>query len=264
MLLHSFRPVVAAPRRMPKMWPFALFCSLWFIDTAQAGVTVYGQLPLGQATMSAASANYTGAAAYDSTVLNAPAIPNPAPPTQPSIQLFSSNTSQGGLSIPLHGSFFGFSIEMSVVNQVRESDPIFCFILLLTTPLLDQLVSIRERIIDRHYDNVLTILSSTYLQVSFLNLMANLKQRGGGVHIRVGGNTQETATVVDSIPGGKVLTKDKVNSRNPVSFPHSLNHDQNFNRNAQTQTPALLISPEMIYMMNNVSSLVGIKWYLGI
>jgi hypothetical protein len=31
----------------------------------------------------------------------------------------------------------------------------------------------------------------------------------------------------------------------------------------QTQTPALLISPEMIYMMNNISSLVGVKWYLG-
>lgn len=104
------------------MWLLISLWSLLVLDAARASVTVYSQLPLGESTASAAAANYTGAAAYDPTILNAPGIPNPAPPTQPTIQLFSSNTSQSRLSIPISGSFYGFSIEMSVVNQVRESD----------------------------------------------------------------------------------------------------------------------------------------------
>jgi hypothetical protein len=47
--------------------------------------------------------------------------------------------------------------------------------------------------------------------------MALLLQRGGNVRVRVGGNTQETATIVDSIPGGKVLTKLNGNSSGRVS-----------------------------------------------
>jgi hypothetical protein len=69
---------------------------------------------------------------------------------------------------------------------------------------------------------VLTILFSTLLQVPFLNLMAAFKQRGGSPRIRVGGNTQETAWMVDSIPGGKVLMKSQGNSSNPVSLKQSL------------------------------------------
>lgn len=48
--------------------------------------------------------------------------------------------------------------------------------------------------------------------------MANIKQRAGGVHIRVGGNTQETASLVDSIEGGKAIAKDKGDVTNPVGF----------------------------------------------
>jgi hypothetical protein len=70
--------------------------------------------------------------------------------------------------------------------------------------------------------SVLTILFSTFLQVPFLNLMAAFKQRGGSPRIRVGGNTQETAWMVDSIPGGKVLMKAQGNSSNPVSLKQSL------------------------------------------
>jgi hypothetical protein len=87
----------------------------------------------------------------------------------------------------------------------------------LSTAFSFQLVSIRESTVTPRYDRCLTVLSRTLLQVPFLNLMAILKQRGGEVHIRVGGNTQETATIVDSIPGGRVLTKAKGNSSNPVS-----------------------------------------------
>ncbi|KIM82034.1 glycoside hydrolase family 79 protein [Piloderma croceum F 1598] len=210
MLLYLFyRPAATASCRLPRMWLLISFWSLLYLDTVWASVTVYSQLPLGQATATAAAANYTGAAAYDPTVLNPPPIPDPAPGTQPFIQLFNSNTSQGGLSIPISGSFYGFSIEMSVANQVLG-------------------------------------VNSTFLQVPFLNIMAAFKQRGGSPRIRVGGNTQETAWMVDSIPGGKVLIKSKGNSSNP------------------TQTPALMLSPELLYMMNNISNLVGVKWFLGI
>ncbi|KAH9034515.1 hypothetical protein EDB85DRAFT_1947923 [Lactarius pseudohatsudake] len=71
-------------------------------------------------TAAAAAASYTGAAAYDPTILNPPAVPNPPIPTQVPVQL----TSTGGipnLSIPQNGGFFGFSIEMSVSNQICES-----------------------------------------------------------------------------------------------------------------------------------------------
>lgn len=68
-------------------------------------------------------------------------------------------------------------------------------------------------------ENVFELYSSTFLQVPFLNLMSLLKQRAGGVHIRVGGNTQEVATIVDSLPDGKILQKGNINPNNPVSPP---------------------------------------------
>jgi len=61
------------------------------------------------------------------------------------------------------------------------------------------------------------IVGSSFLQVPFLNLMANLQERGGSVKVRVGGNTQETATLVDSTPDGAALEKDYGMSSNPVS-----------------------------------------------
>ena len=49
----------------------------------------------------------------------------------------------------------------------------------------------------------------SFLQVPFLNLLATVADRGGSVRIRVGGNTQETATLVDSLPDGAMIGKDK-------------------------------------------------------
>lgn len=96
---------------------------------AHAAVTLYnptGQGPMnggtetasGSATVTAAAANYTGSAAYDPTVLKPPALPNPLPNMTFPIQLYSDG--MDGLSIPIPGSFYGFSIEMSVTNQVCE------------------------------------------------------------------------------------------------------------------------------------------------
>lgn len=60
------------------------------------------------------------------------------------------------------------------------------------------------------------------MAVPFLNLMANLQERGGRVTIRVGGNSQETAVMVTSIADGSILEKDKAHAYNPVRLLQSL------------------------------------------
>ncbi|EPQ55987.1 glycoside hydrolase family 79 protein [Gloeophyllum trabeum ATCC 11539] len=182
---------------------------LFFLSSSLASVTVYSQIPLaGTTTAAAAAANYTGAAAYDPTVLQAPAVPSDVP-TNFQIQLQTNAANVNGLSIPQSGAFWGFSIEMSVVTQVIGLD-------------------------------------STFIQVPFLNLMANIKDRAGRVHVRVGGNTQDYAYMVDSIDKGLVIQKDKGLTTNP------------------TDTPTLMWTPELIYMLANVTALANVKWYLGI
>jgi len=109
----------------------------------------------------------------------------------------------------LRGDFLGFSIEFSVINQVIG-------------------------------------LNSSFLQVPFLNLMSSLVQRGGQVNVRVGGNTQDYATLVPSNPNGKMIAKQNTGNTNP------------------TETPTLDFTAEVLYTLGNVSSLVNIHWYLGI
>ena len=52
--------------------------------------------------------------------------------------------------------------------------------------------------------------------------MSIISQRAGRVNVRVGGNTQETATLVESLADGKALEKDKTDTTNPVR--NALNH----------------------------------------
>ncbi|KZT21347.1 glycoside hydrolase family 79 protein [Neolentinus lepideus HHB14362 ss-1] len=192
------------------MYFLSILFPLTYLSSALASVTVYSQQPLGgTASASAAAANYTGAAAYDPTVLQAPPVPNPAPNNTFAIQVQSSSSNVQGLSIPQTGAFMGFSVEMSVATQVIG-------------------------------------LNGSFLQVPFLNLMANIKERAGRVHVRVGGNTQDYAYIVDSIPNGIAVEKDKLLSTNP------------------TDTPTLMWTPELIYMMANVTALTNVKWYLGV
>jgi hypothetical protein len=185
---------------------------------ARAAVTAYGphvQSPLG--TTTAASASYTGAASYDTTILNAPAPPNPPPPTQFNVELQAGDIS--GLSIQQEGSFFGFSIEFSVTTQVRKY-----FLHLHVHPLpLNTSCSRAEQVTNSllKWTIIFTMIGSSFLQVPFLNLMANLRQRGGSVKVRVGGNTQETATLVASTPDGAALEKDYGKVSNPVSASFS-------------------------------------------
>lgn len=104
---------------------FHSLACVFFVSSSlvNASVTVYYQAPLGSSTSTAAAANYTGAAAYDPTVLTPPPVPSGLT-TQFGIQLSSSSAAVQGLSIPQKGSFMGFSIEFTVVNQICQSYPI--------------------------------------------------------------------------------------------------------------------------------------------
>jgi hypothetical protein len=96
--------------------------------------------------------------------------------------------------------------------------------------------------------NPATLISSsnsTSLQVPFLNLMANLIERAGWVQVRVGGNSQESAQLVSSLPNGTMLAKDT----NKTSGP--------------TSTPPLDYTLDLLYTMGNISKLTNTHWYLG-
>ncbi|KAF8217162.1 glycoside hydrolase family 79 protein [Mycena galopus ATCC 62051] len=174
----------------------------------QCEITVYhvnNQAPF--TTTSVPAAEYSGVEAYNPSTLIPPPIPTPAIVTTIPVQLQNNGTPK--LSITQSGAFMGFSIEMSVTNQIFGKN-------------------------------------STLLQVPFLNLMANLQQRAGSVRIRVGGNTQETAKLVDELPDNRVLQKNLTAVFGPTS------------------TPPLDYTRELLYMMGNISSLVNVRWFLGI
>ena len=64
--------------------------------------------------------SYTELAAYNDVYMYPPAIPSPAPPTQFAIGVPTDAGLMSGLSIKQQGTFFGFSIEMSVAVQISE------------------------------------------------------------------------------------------------------------------------------------------------
>ena len=81
-------------------------------------VTVYNQQPYGASATGTATA--TTYAAYNTSTLAAPAPPN-EPTNDFTLELQSSGDGVSGLGIPqTYGNLWGFSIEMSVINQVSE------------------------------------------------------------------------------------------------------------------------------------------------
>ena len=60
-------------------------------------------------------------------------------------------------------------------------------------------------------------LSSAFINVPFLNFMSLLAERSGEVIIRVGGNTQDYATLVANTSDGRVIEKTGIDPNNPVS-----------------------------------------------
>ena len=91
----------------------------------------------------------------------------------------------------------------------------------------------------------MSAVNSTQLQVPFLNLMANIVARAGWVQVRVGGNSQDTAELVASLPNGTVIAKDLNNTSNP------------------TGTPPIEYTTDLLQMMENISKLTNVYWYLG-
>ncbi|CAK5270156.1 unnamed protein product [Mycena citricolor] len=179
--------------------------------SALASVTVY-QIPAQYAlttTASSASASYSGVAAFNPSTLQAPPLPTASVMTTIPVALQQSGTV--GMSIKQKGSFFGFSVEMSVVEQIFGKN-------------------------------------SSVIQPIFLNLMANVQQRAGSVMVRMGGNTQESATMVPegTIPNGRIMEKNLTGVT------------------GTTQTPPLQYTDDVLYMLRNVSSFVNVHWFLGI
>ncbi|KAF7336209.1 Glyco-hydro-79C domain-containing protein [Mycena venus] len=191
---------------VPWLFRSLSLCFIFLIGRTQADITVYHDN--NQAAFTTVSgAKYTGVAAYNPTSLTPPSLPSPTVLTTIPINLQNEGTPN--LSIKQKGSFFGFSIEMSVTNQVLGKN-------------------------------------STFLQVPFLNLMANIVQRAGSVMVRVGGNTQESAKLVDTLRNGRVLAKNLTGVT------------------GTTQTPPLDFTRDLLYMMCNISGFVNVHWFLGI
>jgi hypothetical protein len=175
------------------------------------------------------TAAYTGFAAYDTTALQPPPPPNPPITLNQFVQLYSGGIMMDGLSIPHTGAFFGFSIEMSVVSHVCTYTVSRSLCLLFTDFGLVSPVG----------------KNSSLIQVPFLNLMANIKSRAGSVQVRVGGNSQESARLISSLPNGTMLVKNRSNVLNP------------------TNTPLLEYTPDLLTLMAKISSLTGTRWHLG-
>lgn len=99
----------------------ALFLLPGIFSTARA-VTVYGQIPLAQtASGTSGIPALPTLPAYDKTRLIPPAIAEPAPGNAYTLTLQENAAAVDGLSIPHVGpGFWGFSLEMSVLNQVCE------------------------------------------------------------------------------------------------------------------------------------------------
>ncbi|KAJ7572949.1 hypothetical protein C8J56DRAFT_1133482 [Mycena floridula] len=142
-------------------------------------------------------------AVLNTTELLPPAPPSPLPPMQFNIAVQNSAPSE--VSINQEAGFLGFSVEMSVANQILgKNSPISEF--------------------DVCLDRALWTC----------------------VNIRVGGNSQEQATLVDSLPNGRMLAK---GSREGSSNP--------------TNTPPLDYTLDLLILMRSISDLVNIRWYLG-
>jgi len=71
--------------------------------------------------------------------------------------------------------------------------------------------------------------------------MGNIQQRAGGVTIRVGGNSQETAVLVNQTSDGRILEKDPSGFSNPVRFSslHIITPPPTFSRADTNSTPRI-------------------------
>ncbi|KAH7103137.1 hypothetical protein BKA62DRAFT_69091 [Auriculariales sp. MPI-PUGE-AT-0066] len=153
-------------------------------------------------------APYTGWEAYnDNQPCVAPPLPDPKPAVDFTVPLdYGGNPQNAGVEVP--GSFLGISIEMSLAEALIGPN-------------------------------------SSWVWPQFLNLMSNLKERGGSPVLRLGGNSQEKAYIVDELAGGHSIERHVIG---PSSF---------------TNTPTLVFTKGIVEAMKVASDLIGIKWFMG-
>ncbi|KAG8980670.1 hypothetical protein FRB93_009077 [Tulasnella sp. JGI-2019a] len=136
----------------------------------------------------------------------------PAPPQGQNavvqVQLYDGGMS--GLSNPVSGAFLGWSIELSIVDTLIGE-------------------------------------SASSINPQFLNYANTLAVRGGGVTIRVGGNTQDKAILDTNSTGGDIISK-----------------TNDSGSTASTNTPIIDFTVELFKAMQTVGSLVKVGWFFGI
>lgn len=151
---------------------------------------------------------YVGWQAYDPTQpLSEPALPDGIP-LDFTIELDTNGSPQAGKE--QLGSFVGVSIELSLAEAIIGPN-------------------------------------KTWLRPQFLNLMSTVAERGGAPVLRVGGNTQEKAELVDSVD----------------SDVHSL-ITQSIGQKGYTNTPTVKYTKAILEALRATSDLLGIQWFLGI
>ncbi|KZS86852.1 hypothetical protein SISNIDRAFT_447342 [Sistotremastrum niveocremeum HHB9708] len=184
---------------------FSFLLSLPFVSAVTL-YTIPGPAATGTANPAFQTAICIGAVPCDGSQLTP--TPNPGNITT-AINIQLTDGGYPGLGIPVSGNFLGFSIELSVANQLFGN-------------------------------------TGTQLNPIFLNLLANIETRAGRILIRVGGNSQESATIIPGgLPNGTAVEK--------ITFSSD-----------KTATPTLLLSPNLIYAMGNISNLVNVQWFLGV
>ncbi|KAH7103897.1 hypothetical protein BKA62DRAFT_828089 [Auriculariales sp. MPI-PUGE-AT-0066] len=134
--------------------------------------------------------------------------PDPVPQLDFGVTLDYSGSPVAGIPVP--GSFLGISIEMSLAEAVIGPN-------------------------------------ATWIRPQFLNLMSTLKERGGNPVLRLGGNSQEKAYLVDEIDGGRHATERQL-----------------FGARTPTNTPTLLYTKGIFEAMREASDLLGIEWFIGL
>ncbi|KIO31217.1 glycoside hydrolase family 79 protein [Tulasnella calospora MUT 4182] len=154
-----------------------------------------------------AAAAHYTVASTDQTILQAPAPPGDFNPAF-FVQLYDGGMT--GMSNPVGGALLGFSIELSVAAMLMGEKP-------------------------------------AVIRPEFLNYCALLEARGGSVTIRVGGNTQDKATLnMDGNPNGHTIQKYKGNDA------------------SKTETPEVHFTPDLLLTMAEISKLVNANWFFGI
>ncbi|KAG8936132.1 hypothetical protein FRC03_011153 [Tulasnella sp. 419] len=182
--------------------------ALAFALECYAGVTVYNSLDPSPTATGPGGGVWTGLPSRDPLKLTPPALP----PIEEYLATIPVQLFEGGvpdLSHPQKGDFLGFSIELSVF------EPLFGF-------------------------------NETHLRPEFLNHLGVLQERGGSIAIRVGGNTQDKAQIVDSLPNGAIIGKTK----NPNTGP--------------TDTPIVQFTDHVFRAMAQVSSLLNVNYFFGV